>query len=446
MRNLKELRKALGGTALLSLAALATAATSDIQAKDAYVSDGNGVPREARVGESFYVTTRFRVSGSLNSTYKVRVETPFGKSDSARFNFAMGTGDYWVCWGPFSVLMDGDFQVKTQLDPERKVRESNRNNNFAAVNVHPVSPASALEYFAPKTLSGQMGLDVQWNRRSAIPTSVVAWIPAPSSETFQQSATPSIDATFQALVADPYGQTIFSKTVAPSNLDPMRFEASFRTRASGARINRSMLDQAAGILSADVQVWLQKEELVELGKSDFRNWVNRVAPAATRGGMSTADLAESLYRSVLKNCSYEFKAGTAPSAYQTLRKKKGDCGGLSSLFVALCRTAGIPARTVAGFAEGSNNWHVWAEFYVGGAGWIPVDPAYAEGKLAKGSDTPIYFGVIPELNGRIATAYGLDRQIGDFDLPMLQSPAVFWYGRNVKVQKLTAFSKLDVVG
>lgn len=430
----------------MSLAAIATAATSDIQAKDAYVSDGNGVPREARVGESFYVTTRFSVSGSPNSSYKVRVETPFGTSDSTRFSFAMDTGDYWVCWGPFSVLMDGDFQVKTQLDPERKVRESNRTNNFATVSVHPVSPSSALEYFAPQELRGQLGLDVQWNRRSAIPTSVVAWIPAPASQTFQQSATPSLDAAFQALVADPYAQTIYAKTVSPSNLDPMRFESNFRTRASAARINRGLLGQATGALSSDVQVWLQKEELVELDKSDFQSWVNRAAPTVSRGGMSTADLAESLYRYVLRNCSYEFKAGTAPSAYQTLRKKKGDCGGLSSLFVALCRTAGIPARTVAGFAKGSNNWHVWAEFYVGGAGWIPVDPAYAEGKLAKGSDTPIYFGVIPDLNERIATAYGLDRQIGEYDLPMLQSPAIFWFGRNVKVQNLSAFSKLDVIG
>jgi hypothetical protein len=83
---------------------------------------------------------------------------------------------------------------------------------------------------------------------------------------------------------------------------------------------------------------------------------------------------------------------------------EGDCGQQHALFVALCRAVGIPARYVVGFV-GWNPWikeedlnlflwielnlsserlagtqhylatspHAWAEFYLEGYGWIPVD-------------------------------------------------------------------------
>ena len=72
----------------------------------------------------------------------------------------------------------------------------------------------------------------------------------------------------------------------------------------------------------------------------------------------------------------------------------GKCTDLSSLFTALCRAAGIPAREVfgirlgksyfskalgksddKGFATISTWQHCRAEYYIPGAGWIPADPA-----------------------------------------------------------------------
>ena len=62
---------------------------------------------------------------------------------------------------------------------------------------------------------------------------------------------------------------------------------------------------------------------------------------------------------------------------------KGHCGVYSKFFVDMCREAGIPARRCAGFLLGTDpanaaqtivSAHNWAEFYVEGIGWIPVDP------------------------------------------------------------------------
>ena len=65
-----------------------------------------------------------------------------------------------------------------------------------------------------------------------------------------------------------------------------------------------------------------------------------------------------------------------------LIKPGGKCTDISSMFVALCRAAGVPAREVFGLRLGKNpeqditTWqHCWSEFFLPGYGWVPADPA-----------------------------------------------------------------------
>ncbi len=60
----------------------------------------------------------------------------------------------------------------------------------------------------------------------------------------------------------------------------------------------------------------------------------------------------------------------------------GKCTDIHSVFVALCRAAGVPAREIFGIRMGKKateditKWqHCWAEFFLPGYGWVPVDPA-----------------------------------------------------------------------
>ncbi|HGJ66542.1 TPA: transglutaminase domain-containing protein, partial [bacterium] len=56
-----------------------------------------------------------------------------------------------------------------------------------------------------------------------------------------------------------------------------------------------------------------------------------------------------------------------------IMKKWKDCGAHTTLFTALCRAGGVPARPVAGCFSRENSWHCWAEFYLPEVGWIPVE-------------------------------------------------------------------------
>jgi tetratricopeptide (TPR) repeat protein len=75
------------------------------------------------------------------------------------------------------------------------------------------------------------------------------------------------------------------------------------------------------------------------------------------------------------------------SVDEIVERGHAECRGYAMLFVALCRAAGVPARPIWGLTRvapgqdrqfGDIASHNWAEFYVAGVGWVPVDPQRPE--------------------------------------------------------------------
>ena len=70
-----------------------------------------------------------------------------------------------------------------------------------------------------------------------------------------------------------------------------------------------------------------------------------------------------------------------------LKSKKGDAFACSSLYCALLRAVGVPARMVAGYLVGDAGQphmrHFWDEFYIETLGWVPVDPLLARREAAR---------------------------------------------------------------
>ncbi len=62
-----------------------------------------------------------------------------------------------------------------------------------------------------------------------------------------------------------------------------------------------------------------------------------------------------------------------------IETKAGKCTDINSVFVALCRASGIPAREMFGVRMNADditgNQHCWAQFYLPGTGWVSADPA-----------------------------------------------------------------------
>jgi transglutaminase-like putative cysteine protease len=65
---------------------------------------------------------------------------------------------------------------------------------------------------------------------------------------------------------------------------------------------------------------------------------------------------------------------------ELLQLMKGKCIDFSSVFVALSRSVGVPAREILGTRISKNGditgaYHCMAEFYLPNYGWVPVDPS-----------------------------------------------------------------------
>jgi hypothetical protein len=94
-------------------------------------------------------------------------------------------------------------------------------------------------------------------------------------------------------------------------------------------------------------------------------------PFTANGGATDWQRVEALYDYALKHVVY--KLGDDKSSLAALADGVGDCQAISAVFVALCRTAKVPARMV--WVDG----HQYAEFYLesaaGQGGWHPVESA-----------------------------------------------------------------------
>ncbi len=96
------------------------------------------------------------------------------------------------------------------------------------------------------------------------------------------------------------------------------------------------------------------------------------------------------------------------------RTERGDCGQFAALFVAWCRAVGIPAREVIGalVPVDAMNPHAWAEFWLDGTGWVPVDPSMASIIMSRSGDVKeasVTFGHLRPIRFAFST---------DVDLPL----------------------------
>lgn len=124
-----------------------------------------------------------------------------------------------------------------------------------------------------------------------------------------------------------------------------------------------------------------------LGASKFGPVDGEVALLAakiTAGKKTILDKARAIYDWTCENTYRDpkTKGCGAGDVCALLKNPGGKCADIHSVFVALARAAGVPAREVFGIRMGKKEredittWqHCWAEFYLPGYGWVPVDAA-----------------------------------------------------------------------
>ncbi len=127
--------------------------------------------------------------------------------------------------------------------------------------------------------------------------------------------------------------------------------------------------------------FLQPDRLVPL---DAR--VRQLSQEVTAGKPNDLAKAHAIYDYVVSTMKYDKSGegwGRGDIAW-ACDAKRGNCTDFHALFIGLTRAAGIPARFSIGFPlpgdkkEGEvAGYHCWAEFWLSGYGWVPVDASEA---------------------------------------------------------------------
>lgn len=152
--------------------------------------------------------------------------------------------------------------------------------------------------------------------------------------------------------------------------------------------------------------------------------VKETAENITRDKKTTLAKARAIYDWIVDNMYRDpkIKGCGMGEVEKLLISLGGKCGDIHSVYVALARSVGVPARDIFGIRipagkEGdmTKTQHCWAEFYLPGYGWVPIDPSdvrkiMLEKKLALGKEKEYreyYFGAVDA--SRIS--YGIGRDL-----------------------------------
>jgi transglutaminase-like putative cysteine protease len=224
---------------------------------------------------------------------------------------------------------------------------------------------------------------------------VRAWLPFPQVYRQQSDVTLVSSSPGKPAIAENGSahRTLYFEQRITDPGQPVKFEAvyAFTSRAYYPQLD----DAKVKPLPADFPQEFLAERPPHIR---FTPEVRRIVAEAVGSESNPLAKARKLFHWVDANIRYhaEEEYGIIPSLSESgLTRRRGDCGVQGTVFITLCRAAGVPARWQSGWQTlpaGNHNMHDWTEIYVAPWGWIPCDPSYG----LKTSDDPavreFYFG------------------------------------------------------
>lgn len=206
------------------------------------------------------------------------------------------------------------------------------------------------------------------------------WLPYPVSDADQSVTGVKVSGDFaeSAVYTDRVNGTPILYARWPDTAASRKLTFSFAVEREEV-IRRDFPKREGGWDPADYRPYLSA---TSLGPVDGE--VKELADRITAGKTTVLEKAKAIYDWTCENMYRDpetIGCGTGDVCY-LLAKPGGKCTDISSVFVALCRAAGVPAREIFGLRLGTKEtedittWqHCWAEFFLPGYGWVPADPA-----------------------------------------------------------------------
>jgi hypothetical protein len=180
------------------------------------------------------------------------------------------------------------------------------------------------------------------------------------------AALPRLRVRLRAAALDGFDLDGGRQTLA-GNLLEVRRETDSSIAAGAAALPSS------AVLSFRYKAQLGAEPLLQVGDARLQALVGRLSVGTSDKRVIAERLLRWVYDSLRKQVTI-----SVPDALRVLAQRSGDCNEHTQLYVALARTAHIPARMASGLAyvNGRFYFHAWPEVFLGS--WVAVDPTFGQ--------------------------------------------------------------------
>ncbi len=270
-----------------------------------------------------------------------------------------------------------------------------------------------------KEREGQLTIEVNLNAPSDA-KEVRLWIPYPVSDENQDIWDIKVNGNFSNMgvyrEGDNGNMALYAEWNSPSKERTLTY--SFKAKRKEV-IKKDFPKKELAFSKEEFKQYLKA---TSLGPTTGK--VKELADKITKGKKTNLAKSRAIYDWIVNNMHRDpnIKGCGFGEVEKLIVSLGGKCGDIHSVFVALSRSAGVPAREIFGIrmAKGkegdiTKSQHCWAEFYMPGYGWVPVDPsdvrkAMLEKKTKDLKDVKdlveYFFGAIEE--NRIAYQTGRD--------------------------------------
>ena len=212
------------------------------------------------------------------------------------------------------------------------------------------------------------------------------WLPLPQTGAHQEISAVDISSPVAHRIytdqANGNGAAYFSFDTSKTRT-PFAITLRFRARRDEYRVALPSNDPApsSSEFSPNIARYLEPDRLVPIN-----GVIADLSHEQTKGISDPLERARHIYDYVIRTMHYDH-AGTGwgqGDAVFACTAHHGNCTDFHSLFIGMARAAGIPARFEIGFPipigqlQGEiSGYHCWAEFYIQGTGWVPIDASEA---------------------------------------------------------------------
>jgi len=185
-------------------------------------------------------------------------------------------------------------------------------------------------------------------------------------------------------VSDHWGQAckVFKLGSVPSGA---KVSVGYAVHAEVSAIRHLIIPENTGTLE-DIPAEIREKYTVDGSRYRIDTpYMRKTVKKIVAGEKNAYWIARKIYDHIIDSVKYEMVGGwDVPEV--VLKRGRGSCSEYTYTFVALCRAAGLPARyqgsvVARGDDAGIDDaFHRWAQVYLPGHGWVPVDASRGDAK------------------------------------------------------------------